>query len=97
MKREEIVSCVKAVAIPASTAVMMAVPTICAFAAEGDPASGVAGVDINAITTGAFSDLSSTMGVIIAAATGAAISLIGVTVGVKYLLKKIRGIVSQVA
>lgn len=82
----------KAVAIPVSTAVMMAPVTMSAFAAE--VGSGESGIDLSTITTDAMTQIKSDMFIVITASTAAAIALVSVTVGISYLLKKAKGLKS---
>lgn len=79
---------IKYAALPVSTAIMMAPVTMSAFAAEGD----AAGVDLASITADAMSQIKGDLTLVIAAAAGAAIGLISITVGVAYLQKKAKGL-----
>jgi hypothetical protein len=74
---------VKALALPVSTAIMTAPATICAFAAD---------VDLATITSDAMTQISGDLSMVIAAATAAAIGLVGITVGVSYLIKKAKAL-----
>lgn len=79
---------IKHAALPLSTAIMMAPVTMSAFAAEG----GAADIDLATITNNAMSQIKGDMTLIIAAAAGAAIGLISITVGIAYLQKKAKGL-----
>lgn len=80
---------IKYAALPLSTAIMMAPVTMNSFAAE----SG-AGIDLATITNDAMTQIKGDMTIVIAAAAGAAIGLISITVGVAYLQKKAKGLKS---
>lgn len=76
-------------AIPVSTAVMLAVPTVNAWAAE----SGVGDVvDFNTIASEASTKTAGYFGIILAAFAGGAVGIAAASVGVSYLLKKIQGL-----
>lgn len=83
---------VRRFAIPVSTALMLAPCTISAFAAEGE--SGAAGIDLPAITSSAMTQIQSDMTVVIAASAAASITLVSITVGIAYLIKKAKGMKS---
>lgn len=80
----------KVAVLPLSTAVMMAPASMSAFASE---ATGTE-IDLATITADAMSKISGDMKIVIAAAAGASIALIGITVGISYLQKKAKGLKS---
>lgn len=68
-----------------------------AVAVGGDTVSGVLSEDVvKAITLG-FSQLSATVSQVIGIAVPAAVSIIALTGGVKYALKKVRGVIASAA
>lgn len=82
---------VRSVSLPLVTTAMVAVPTMFAFAADE------VGVDLSTITTQAVNSLKTDMLVVITATTGVAVSLVGITVGISFLMKKLKGLKSQTA
>ncbi|MEY8352120.1 hypothetical protein AALB39_02065 [Lachnospiraceae bacterium 54-53] len=88
----KVVEKVRACALPVVTGVMVAVPALSAYAAgEGTGTE----IDLATITTDAVNSLKGDMLIVIGATTGVAVALIGITVGVSYLLKKLKGLRSQ--
>lgn len=84
---------VRVAALPVTTAAMVAVPTFMSYAAE----SGAADVDLATITNEAMTSIKGDMMVVIVAAVGVSVSLIGITVGIAFLLKKLKGLKTQVS
>jgi hypothetical protein len=82
---------VRSASLPLVTTAMVAVPTMFAFAADE------VGVDLSTITTQAVNSLKTDMLVVITATTGVAVSLVGITVGISFLMKKLKGLKSQTA
>lgn len=72
-------------ALPVTTAAMVAVPTVCSWAAD---ASG--DFDINTVTTTAMKEVSTTMLFVIGAAATASVGVACATVGVDYVIKRIK-------
>lgn len=84
----KVIEKVRACALPVVTGAMVAVPAISAYAADTE-------IDLATITTDAVNSLKGDMLIVIAATTGVAVALIGITVGVSYLLKKLKGLKTQ--
>ena len=78
---------VRAAALPVVTTAMVAIPSMMAFAADESAA-----VDLSTITNEAVNSLKGDMIIVIAATTGVAVSLIGITVGIAFLMKKLKGL-----
>ncbi|MEW4413831.1 hypothetical protein [Clostridium sp. AN503] len=78
----------KALAVPASTAVMLAVPTMSAWAAE----AGADVVDFNTIAGEGIAKTVTIFGIILAAFAGGAVGIAASNVGVQYIIKKINGL-----
>lgn len=79
---------VRKVVAPVSTAAMLALPTMSAYAAEST------GIDLSAITTSAMNQITSDMKIVIAAFVAGAVGLVSISVGVSYLLKKAKALKS---
>ena len=71
--------------LPVSTAVMVAVPTLSAWAAESDAA-----FDVQATATAAIDEVKTLMLFVIAAGAAAGVAVSVSTVGVDYVIKRIK-------
>lgn len=81
----------RAVALPVVTTAMVAVPTFLSHASETPT------VDLSTIATEAMNSIKGDMLIVITAAVGVSVSLIGITVGIAFLFKKLKGLKSQVS
>lgn len=97
--KEEISSHCRLIAGTAATTAMMVVPTVCAFAEDGASSSGTSLLTGDTLTaiTGGFTDLAATAGVVVGLAVTASVSIIAISAGAKYALKKMKGALSQAA
>lgn len=82
----------KMAVVPLTTTAMVMIPSVCAFASESGSSDSV---DIRTITTETFGKLQGDMTFIVGVAAAAAIALIGITVGVAFLIKRAKGLKSQ--
>lgn len=82
-----------------TTAVMVAIPTVTAFAAEGDPAgsSNMIDAETMAVITNAFSSLAITATAVVGIAVTTAVGVIGLSAGAKFALKKVKGVLNNAA
>lgn len=90
---------VTAMKLSVVTAAMVAVPSICAFAAVGDPVTGtslLSGETLAAVQKG-FLDLSATGTQVVGLSIVAAVGVIGISAGANYAIKKVKGVLSKAA
>lgn len=95
MKVKQVVDKAKIALIPVSTAAMVAVPTMYSWASDVSGLSDASDLDLAAITTQAIGEMKGSMTTVIIAVTGVAVSITVITVGVAFLLKKLKGLKSQ--
>lgn len=84
----------RAAAFPVLTTAMVVVPT---FLSHASDASAPSDVNLQTITTEALTSMKGDMLFVIAAAAGVSISLVGITVGLSFLFKQLKGLKSKVA
>lgn len=86
--------------ISTSVALMTAVPTISALAAEGEPSGGSSSAlqgEVWTSITDAFSQLAVTASQVVAISVVSGCGVIAMTTGAKYAMKKIKGMLNQAA
>lgn len=101
MERKDFVDMVKGKAtelkLAGTTAVMVALPTVTAFAAEPAAGSNMLDSETMAVITNAFSSLAITATAVVGIAVTTAVGVVGLTTGAKFALKKVKGVLSSAA
>ena len=83
--REKVMGKVRTLALPVSTAIMVGQSTICTLAAEAD-------IDLASITAEAMTQIKADLLTVISASAAVSVSLVGLTVGISYLIKKAKAL-----